>query len=89
MNDGGQFPPLVTYHLSLITAFMSPDRWKQIEELYHAALKLELSQRAAFLEEACQRRRRPASRGRILVGCLTPRPKTLLNPLPLRWLHRL
>jgi len=33
--------------------FISSDRWQQIEELYHAALKLELSQRAAFLEEAC------------------------------------
>jgi len=32
---------------------MSFDRWQQIEALYHAALKLEPSQRAAFLEEGC------------------------------------
>src|SRR5262245_17486422 len=33
---------------------MSPDRWEQIQELYHAALELEPSQRAAFLKEACR-----------------------------------
>ena len=32
---------------------MSSDRWQQIEELYHAALKLDGNQRAAFLESAC------------------------------------
>jgi serine/threonine protein kinase len=32
---------------------MNPDRWKQIEELYHAALEREESERAAFLKEAC------------------------------------
>jgi eukaryotic-like serine/threonine-protein kinase len=32
---------------------MDPDRWKQIEELYHAALEREASGRAAFLKEAC------------------------------------
>ena len=32
---------------------MTPERWQKIEELYHAALKLEGSQRAAFLEKAC------------------------------------
>jgi len=32
---------------------MDPDRWKQVEELYHAALGREESRRAAFLEEAC------------------------------------
>jgi serine/threonine protein kinase len=31
---------------------MSSDRWHQIEELYHAALKLDANQRAAFLESA-------------------------------------
>ena len=30
---------------------MDPDRWKQVEELYHAALKREDAR--AFLEEAC------------------------------------
>jgi hypothetical protein len=32
---------------------MDPDRWKQLEELYHAALEREESGRAAFLEQAC------------------------------------
>ncbi len=32
---------------------MTPERWKQIEQLYHSSLKQEWSQRAAFLKEAC------------------------------------
>src|SRR5688572_30342566 len=32
---------------------MPSDRWHQIEELYHAALRLHANQRAAFLESAC------------------------------------
>ena len=32
---------------------MHPDRWRKIEEIYHAALEREGSQRAAFLAEAC------------------------------------
>jgi serine/threonine protein kinase/Tol biopolymer transport system component len=32
---------------------MQPERWQQIERLYHSALELEASQRAHFLEEAC------------------------------------
>ena len=42
---------LVTDHLSL--SFMTPERWQQIEKIYHSALELEESQRAAFLEKAC------------------------------------
>jgi hypothetical protein len=34
-------------------AFMTPDRWQQINRLYQAALELETSQRTAFLKEAC------------------------------------
>jgi serine/threonine protein kinase/tetratricopeptide (TPR) repeat protein len=29
------------------------ERWRKIEQLYHAALELEKSQRAAFIQEAC------------------------------------
>ena len=43
--------PLVT--LSLVTVVMTPERWKQIEKLYHSALKLEPGQRTAFLKEGC------------------------------------
>ena len=32
---------------------MSPDRWEHIQELYHAALELEPTQRSAFLKETC------------------------------------
>jgi hypothetical protein len=32
---------------------MTPERWRQVEELYHAALILEPSQQSAFLQEAC------------------------------------
>ena len=32
---------------------MNPERWKQIEELYHAALERAESERPAFLEQAC------------------------------------
>ena len=33
---------------------MKSDRWQQIERLCHEALEREESQRAAFLEEACE-----------------------------------
>ncbi len=32
---------------------MDPERWKQIEHIYHRALESEQSQRSAFLQEAC------------------------------------
>lgn len=32
---------------------MTPERWRQIEELYYAALERDASQWAAFLEHAC------------------------------------
>src|SRR5262245_49569815 len=32
---------------------MKPERWKQIERLYHAALDCEPDERAAFLAETC------------------------------------
>src|SRR4026208_2308081 len=32
---------------------MTPDRWQQIERIYHSVLELEESQRVAFLEKAC------------------------------------
>ena len=33
---------------------MEAERWRQVEQLYHAALKIEVAQRAAFVKEACQ-----------------------------------
>ena len=32
---------------------MTPERWQQIETLFHTALELNVRERAAFLEEAC------------------------------------
>ena len=32
---------------------MTPERWQQIEKLYHAALEHKPSQRGAFLDQAC------------------------------------
>jgi serine/threonine protein kinase/tetratricopeptide (TPR) repeat protein len=32
---------------------MTPERWKQVEEVYHAALELPLSERSGFLDQAC------------------------------------
>src|SRR5262245_27430058 len=32
---------------------MTSNRWHQIEDLYHAALKLDANQRAGFLKSAC------------------------------------
>jgi len=43
----------ITRHSPLVTAFMKPERWRQIEQRFHAALEREASQRAAFLNEVC------------------------------------
>lgn len=32
---------------------MTPERWQQIEKLYHSALGRQPAERAAFLQEAC------------------------------------
>ena len=32
---------------------MTPERWQQVERLYHAALQRVPSERAAFLDQAC------------------------------------
>lgn len=32
---------------------MQPERWKQVEQLYHASLEQEKEQRGAFLQQAC------------------------------------
>ena len=33
---------------------MTPERWKQVEELYHAGLEHEPQEQAAFLHQGCQ-----------------------------------
>ena len=32
---------------------MEPERWRRVEELYHASLQVATDQRAAFLKDAC------------------------------------
>jgi hypothetical protein len=32
---------------------MQAERWRRVEELYHAAMEQEEDQRAAFLERSC------------------------------------
>src|SRR5215475_1326644 len=39
--------------LSFITAFMTPERWKQVDRLLQEALEREPAERAAFLDQAC------------------------------------
>jgi hypothetical protein len=45
---------LITRHSPLITAFMTPERWKQIEKIYHSTLQREPKEQAVFLDQACQ-----------------------------------
>src|SRR5256714_3735172 len=42
-----------THHSSLITSFMTPERWQQIKAVLADALERPSVERAAFLEEAC------------------------------------
>jgi serine/threonine-protein kinase len=32
---------------------VEPERWRQVEQLYHASLQVSTDQRAAFLKNAC------------------------------------
>jgi hypothetical protein len=47
------FSNLVTCRWSLVTAVMTPERFRQLEKLFESALEREPSQRVAFLQEAC------------------------------------
>src|SRR2546425_1002843 len=42
-------PSLITHHYFL----MNPERWQQIEQLFHSALGQDKGERAAFLAQAC------------------------------------
>jgi eukaryotic-like serine/threonine-protein kinase len=33
---------------------MEPERWRQVESLYHSVLEQEKDQRTAFLKQACE-----------------------------------
>ena len=51
---------------------MTPERWKRLEELFHAALERGSGQREAFLASACGRMMptRPSTRSTMLVGSM-------------------
>jgi hypothetical protein len=38
----------------ILTRIMPPERWRQIEDVFHAALECEPAVRHAFLEDACR-----------------------------------
>ncbi len=48
---------------------MEPDRWRQVEQLFHAALEREESQRAAFLAAACEDDEALRSEVESLLAC--------------------
>ena len=48
---------------------MEPERWQQIEHLYHAALAVEESQRGAFLEDSCGRDEALRREVEVLLAC--------------------
>src|SRR4030095_7317921 len=41
------------HHRSRVTAFMNPERWHQITDIFEAALRRDAAARPAFLAEAC------------------------------------
>ena len=47
---------------------MTPERWRKVEEIYHAALDVHEEQRAALLKEACAGDDRSAPRSRVATG---------------------
>jgi serine/threonine protein kinase/Tol biopolymer transport system component len=48
---------------------MEPDRWRQVEDLYHSALKVPASQRAAFLKDQCQNDKELRDEIESLLSC--------------------
>ena len=48
---------------------MTPERWQRIEQVYHAALAIEESQRGAFLEDSCTGDEALRREVEVLLGC--------------------
>jgi hypothetical protein len=71
----------LSVHGSWPRSTMNPERWKRIEQLYHATLEREANVRAAFLQQACagDRRNRP-SRVRARPRREQRRPRALAFP---------
>jgi hypothetical protein len=49
----GEDVALPRLHPMVARRAMTPDRWQQIEQFFHAALEREPNERAAFLRDAC------------------------------------
>jgi hypothetical protein len=47
---------------------MSPERWQQVNKLFHSALEREPAQRAAFLDRACDGDRELRKEVESLIG---------------------
>jgi|GEM_PF-2982290 hypothetical protein len=52
-HSGGCRLALVTHHLSLTTAIMTPERWQQIDRLLELALEQEPGEWRDFLAKTC------------------------------------
>lgn len=53
MTNQKTLSSLVTRHLSLVTVFMSSNRWQQLEEIFQTAFDLAPEKRAQYIAEAC------------------------------------
>ena len=58
---------------------MDPERWRQVEQLYHAALEKKPDERAAFLNQACAGRLRLRAGSGISAGRSPPTPIAYLQ----------
>jgi Tol biopolymer transport system component/serine/threonine protein kinase len=59
---------------------MAPERWEQIERLYHAALEREPDARAGFLDEACADDEFLRNEVAGLLACDVPRDSFIQSP---------
>ena len=76
---------------------MTPERWRQIEELYHSAREREPGERSAFLDQACRgdvELRREVevllAQGEETAGMLKVSPETVMRDwrAAKAWLHQ-
>jgi hypothetical protein len=70
-------------HQSIVPTLMTPERWQQINKLYHSALEYKPDQRAAFLKQACA-----GDEGlrHELESLLAQQAESLVETPALRWL---
>ena len=64
---------------------MDAERWRKIEQLYHAALECEARDRPAFLEKACAGDEERGSADLVCKSAAFPRARGYFVGQPLRW----